>query len=297
MRLFLIFFFIFFFPLCSSVFSAEALPVELKGVGISERLGEQIDLNLTFRDEKGELVSLKSVVNGRKPVLLFLAYYTCPNLCNLFLNGATDVLKKLQWTIGKEFQILTVSIDPRETPELAAKKKQSHLTAYARTSQDGAAESPQFGWHFWVNDETLKDISEDVNQDHSHSRVLANQVGFGYKFDKAQAQFAHTAAMIVLTPEGKISRYLYGIDFQPKDVKFALVEAGGRKIGSVMDHLLLFCYNYDPKTKKYSLYATNLMRVGGGFTVLIVGSILAGVWRRNRKNSLRSEKEVLSSLK
>ncbi|MEW6055192.1 MAG: SCO family protein [Bdellovibrionota bacterium] len=253
-----------------SLFAAEKLPQELENVGIEERLGAQVDLNLTFRNEKGELVPLRSVVNGRKPVLLFLAYYGCPNLCNLFLNGATESLKNLAWTAGNEFQIVTVSIDPRETPELASKKKLSHLKALGKPEA-------ATGWHFWVSD--VQGDAEAI----TNAKRLSDQVGFKYRYDKDQDQYAHSAAMIVLTPEGKISRYLFGIEFQPKDLRLALVEAGGRKIGTLIDHILLFCYNYDPKTKKYSLYATNLMRAGGGVTVLAVGSSLALVWRRNRR--------------
>lgn len=259
--------------------AAEKIPMELQNVGITEHFGEQVDLNLQFRNEKGELVPLRSVVNGRKPVLLFLAYYGCPNLCNLFLNGATDGLKKLEWTAGKEFQIVTVSIDPREDAELARGKKNAHITAYGREASAG--------WHFWINDKKAAADAHDVNV-----KKLAEQVGFNYRYDKDQDQYAHSAAMIVLTPEGKISRYLYGIEYQPKDLRLALVEAGGRKIGTLVDHLMLFCYSYDPKSRKYSLYATNLMRAGGGLTVFIVGGILLGAYRRQKRGGGRDEKEA-----
>lgn len=260
-----------------SVFGAEKIPLELQNVGITEHFGAQVDLNMTFRNEKGELVPLRSVVNGRQPVLLFLAYYGCPNLCNLFLNGATDGLKSLNWTAGKDFQILTISIDPREEPRLAQAKKEAHLLAYGRPE---AAK----GWHFWVNDKLGDVDSETVN-----SKKLATQVGFGYKFDKDQDQYAHSSGMIVLTPEGKISRYLYGIEFKEKDLKLALTEAGGGKIGTLVDRLLLFCYHYDPKGRKYALYATNVMRAGGGVTVMIVGGILVGFARRSRRPKKEDE--------
>ncbi len=260
-----------------TVFAAEKIPLELQNVGITEHFGEQVDLNLTFRNEKGELVPLHSVVNGRQPVLLFLAYYGCPNLCNLFLNGATDGLKQLKWTSGKDFQILTISIDPREGTELATQKKAAHLLAYGRP--EAAA-----GWHFWVNDKKAAPDAEDINV-----KKLARQVGFGYRFDKDQDQYAHSAGMIVLTPEGKISRYLYGIDYQPNDLKLALTEAGGGKIGTLVERILLFCYHYDPKGKKYAIYAANVMRAGGGFTVLIVGGLLGSFWRRNRRNTRKRE--------
>ena len=266
-----------------TVFAAEKIPLELQGVGITEHFGEQVDLSLTFRNEKGELTPLSSVINGRQPVLLFLAYYGCPNLCNLFLNGATDGLKGLKWTSGKDFQILTISIDPREDTKLARMKKEAHLMAYGRP--EAAA-----GWHFWVNDRKAAADANDINV-----KKLATQVGFGYHYDKDQDQYAHSAGMIVLTPEGKVSRYLYGIEYQPRDLKLALTEAGGGKIGTLAERILLFCYHYDPKGKKYAIYATNVMRAGGGFTVLIVGGILGYFWRRNRRRSNSGKREVEST--
>lgn len=249
----------------------DKIPIELKNVGITEHFGAQVDLNLTFRNEKGETVPLRSVVSGHKPVMLLLAYYGCPNLCNLFLNGVTDGLKALQFTAGKEFEILTVSIDPREQFKLAAAKKEAHLTSLGRPEASA-------GWHFWVNDKDAAADAEDVN-----AKKLATQVGFGYRYDKDQDQYAHSAGIVILTPDGKVSRYLYGIDFPAKDMKLALVEAGGGKIGTLADRLLLFCYHYDPKGKKYAIYATNLMRAGGGFTVFLVGGVLTNFWRRSRR--------------
>ena len=238
----------------------------------------------TFKNEKGELVPLRSVVSGKKPVVLFLAYYECPNLCGMFLNGALDGLRKLKWTPGKEFDVLTISIDPTETNDLATKKKANYLREYGRTQ----VPEVETGWHFWVNDKVASHEDEKV-----HVKLLANQVGFGYRYDKGQEQYAHSAAMMFLTPEGKVSRYLYGIEFRPNDMRLALVEAGERKIGSVMDRIMLFCYHYDPVTKKYGLYATNLMRAGGGMTVFVVGSVLIGFWRRNSRQSRRKEEEKI----
>lgn len=261
-----------------TAFAAEKIPVELQGVGIDEKLGAQVDLNLTFRNEKGESVPLRSVVNGKKPVMLFLAYYGCPGLCNLFLNGATSALKQFEWNAGKEFEIVTVSIDPTENAELATAKKASHIEELGRA--DAAA-----GWHFWINDVT-RPAPKDAVIEKTNARVLAEQVGFNYTYDKEQAQYAHVSAIIVLTPEGKVSRYLYGIEFRQKDLRLALVEASQKKIGTIMDRFMLFCYNYDPKTRKYSLYATNLMRAGGGLTVLILGGILFGNARRTRREGV-----------
>lgn len=255
--------------------AAEKRPPELENVGIVEKRGEQIDLDLKFRNEKGETVALRSLFDGKRPVMLFLAYYGCPNLCGLFLNGATDALKQFDWTAGNEFQIATVSIDPTEDAELAAAKKASHIEELGRPK---AAE----GWHFWVNDVSKPAPVKGQIDETLNVRKLATQVGFGYNYDQKQEQYAHSAAIVVLTPEGKISRYLYGIDFRPKDLRLALLEAGRGKIGTVMDQLLMFCYNYDPTTRKYSLYATNLMRAGSGLTVLVLGTVLVNGWRRRR---------------
>lgn len=263
----------------TTLLAAEKIPAELQGVGIDEKLGAQVDLNLTFRNEKGETVPLRSVVTGKKPVMLFLAYYGCPGLCNLFLNGATSALKQFEWNAGKEFEIVTVSIDPTENSELATAKKASHIEELGRA--DAAA-----GWHFWVNDVARPAPKGGVIES-TNARKLAEQVGFNYRYDQEQGQYAHVSAIIVLTPEGKISRYLYGIEFRQKDLRLALVEASQQKIGTIMDRFMLFCYNYDPKTRKYSLYATNLMRAGGGLTVLILGGVLFGNMRRNRREELK----------
>lgn len=256
--------------------AAEKLPRELEGIGIEEKFGAQVDLNLTFKNEKGEIVPLKSIVNGSKPVMLLLAYYGCPNLCNFFLNGVTDGLKELQYQAGKEFEVVTVSIDPREDSELASAKKTSHIEALGKP--DAAA-----GWHFWVNnEERTNPHAVDTN-----AKTLAEQVGFKYRWDDQSDQYAHTAAIVMLTPDGKVSRYLYGIQFAARDLRFGLLEAGGRKIGTIVDRMILFCYHYDPASKSYSLYARNVMRAGGGLTVLILAGILGTVIRRSHRPTTR----------
>lgn len=252
------------------VHAAEKIPMELQGVGIVEKLGAQVDLDLKFRDETGAVVPLRKFFDAHKPVALMLAYYGCPNLCNFFLNGATESLKNLKWMPGREFQAVTVSFDPREEPMLAARKKASHLKLLDRAGAEN-------GWHFLVSE------SKAGPEDPNNAKTLAEQVGFKYRFDKAQSQYAHAAAMIFLTPQGKVSRYLYGIEFKEKDLRLALSESSGNKIGTVVDRLLLFCYNYDPKTRKYSLYAMNLMRASAGVTVLALGTWLLAFRRRGRR--------------
>ena len=248
----------------SVAFGDNKIPEELQGVGITEHLGGAVSIQeLQFKNEKGETVKLSSYFRKGHPVLLTLVYYRCPNLCNFLLNGLVTSLKPLDWTPGKQFDIVSVSINPREGPELAAAKKISTINSYGKPE---AAE----GWHFLTGDE-------------GQIRKLADQVGFGYHYDEGEQQYAHSSVIFALTPEGKISRYLYGIEFPQKDLRLAMLEASDGKIGTVVDRLLLFCYHYDPKTGKYSLIASRVMNAGGAGTVLIFGGYLAVFWRRQRK--------------
>lgn len=241
--------------------SAESsLPPQLEGVGIEEKLGQQVNLDLTFTNENGYQVPLRSFFHKDKPVLLNLVYYSCPMLCNLVLNGQTAVLRDIPWTPGEEFEIVTISIDPTEMFNLAVHKKQVYLNNYGK---------PAPGWHF------LTDYNGNVKK-------LAEQVGFQYRYDGKQEQYAHAAAIMFLTPEGKMSRYLYGIRFRTRDVRLALTEASESKLGVTIDKVLLYCFHYDPAARSYVLFATNLMRGGGILTVLILGAILLRLFRGER---------------
>lgn len=244
--------------------SAEpSLPPQLEGIGIEERLGRQIDLDLQFTDERGYQVPLRSFFHKDKPVLLNLVYYACPMLCNLVLNGQTQVLREIPWTPGDEFEIVTISIDPSESFDLAVRKKQMYLESYGKRAP---------GWHF------LTDYKGNVKK-------LAGQVGFQYRWDEKSQQFAHAAAITFLTPEGKVSRYLYGIRFKARDVRLALTEASESKLGITVDKVLLFCFHYDSAARSYVLFARNVMRGGGILTIFILGAILLNLWRgeRNRR--------------
>ncbi|MGH9627509.1 MAG: SCO family protein [Bryobacteraceae bacterium] len=238
----------------------EALPPELEGIDVEEKLGQKIDLDLTFTAENGYPATLRSFFKEGKPVILNLVYYRCPMLCNLVLNGQTDALREIPWTPGNEFEIVTVSIDPAETFALAAKKKQFYLATYDR---------PATGWHF------LTDKNGNVQK-------LADQVGFRYRYDERQQQFVHAAAIMVLTPDGRVSRYLYGAKFKPRDVRLALTEASEGKLGTTVDKLLMFCFHYDSAARSYVPFARNIMRAGGVLVILIFGSVLVHLWRRER---------------
>lgn len=255
----------FLFSVLCSLFSppvhaAEPTPAMLKNVGIEPRLGKTVPLSLEFTDASGQTVSLRNYFDGTKPVILVLAYYECPNLCTFVLNGMVEGLQKMSWTAGKEFQIVIVSIDPKETPKLAGEKKKSYLNKYGREGVSG-------GWRFLVGKE--KNI-----------RSLADAVGFKYAYDESIRQYAHAAGLFILTPEGKLARTLFGIQFSPRDLRLALTEASEGKIGTVLDKILLFCYAYDPKASRYVLFASNLMKAGGALTVLALGFALLRLGRK-----------------
>jgi protein SCO1/2 len=252
---------------CALAQRGEPLPTELEGVGITEHLDARVPLDTTFDDETGKQVTLGSYFVKDRPVILTLNYFTCPMLCTLILNGMTDAMKEIPWTPGRQFEIVTVSFDPTETPTLARLKKKSYLEAYGRP--DAAA-----GWHFLTGEE------ENI-------RALTDAVGFKYRWDDTEKQFAHAAAIFILTPDGHISRYLYGVQFEPKDLRLALLEASSGKIGSPMDQVLMYCYHYDASSGRYSIAAQQIMKIGGILTVLVLAGWLIGFWLRERSQGRR----------
>jgi protein SCO1/2 len=254
--------------LTGPVQSIGVRPELLKDVGIDQKLNDAIPLDLAFRDEESNVVPL-STFFGQKPVVLALVYYNCPMLCTQVLNGLDRSLKDVPMDIGKDFDVVTLSIDPSETPRLAAAKRDLYTGIYGRP---GAAE----GWHFLTGEE-------------SEIRKLANAVGFRYAYDADSKQFAHASAVLVLTPGGKISRYFYGIAYAARDMRLGLVEASEGKIGSPMDQVLLFCYHYDPETGKYGLLISRVIKAGALLTVLAIG-ILILVLSRNEHYELPGRK-------
>jgi protein SCO1 len=248
----------------------EPLPKQLEGVGITEHPGAQVPLDLEFVAEDGKPVRLRSYFDGKKPVILNLGYYRCPMLCGLVLSGLLQGLKETAWSVGREFEVVTVSIDPLETPTLARLKKESYMAEYGRP---GAAA----GWHFLTGRE------ESI-------RKLADAVGFGYRYVPERGEYAHAAVLFMATPDGHIARYLYGVLYAAGTLRMALTEAGQGKVGTTADRILLTCFHYDAEQGRYVVAAMTLMRTGGGVTVLVVGGWLLARWRRDaRKPRERSE--------
>ena len=233
-------------------------PPSLQNVGIEQHLDGQVPPDLAFVDDTGRAVKLGDYF-GKKPLILNLVYYNCTMLCGEALAGLTGAMKMVKFDVGNQFDVLTVSFNPRETPEIAAAKKQDYLKRYGRP---GAAS----GWHF------LTGPAESIN-------ALTKAVGFQYQYDPKLNQYAHATAIMVLTPQGRISRYFYGVDYPPKDLRMGLVEASQGKIGNAVDQVLLYCYHYDPATGKYGAIVNNILRLGAGLTILLLGALLLVLWR------------------
>lgn len=248
------------------------LPAALRGINIEQRLNQPVPLDLTFKDEFGRALPLSTYFSGHKPVLLALVYYTCPMLCNLVLNGVESSLKAISLDPGRDFEVVAVSFDPRDTPDIAARKKATYLQRYRRPDSAN-------GWHFLTGGE-------------ASIKALTSAVGFRYSFDPATGQFAHASAIMILTPQGKLSRYFYGVEYAPRDVRLGLVEASQDKIGTPVDQILLFCYHYDPATGKYGAIAMNMVRFAGGSFVLILGAFLLVAWRRDWRRDRQSLRQA-----
>ena len=240
------------------------VPPLLRNVDVTQRLDSSVPLNLSFKDEAGKAVRLGQYVH-EKPVILTLNYFECPQLCPLMLKGVGDTLQSVKYDIGKDFEVVTVSIDPRETPEQAAKAKSTYLQAYNRPNAGK-------GWHFLTGDPAT-------------IRQLAQAVGITYNYDAKLGQFAHPTVITFLTPQAKIARYLFGFSYNPTDVQLALSEASQNKIGSLADKVKFSCYQFDPSTGKYGAYALGLARVAGLLTVGLMGFFILGALYRERRSS------------
>ena len=241
---------------------ADQMPAELAAVGVDEHLEAQVDLALEFRSHDGSSVALADLLSGEVPTLLTLNYYTCETLCSLQLNAVLEGLKGLDWLPGDQFRVVTVSIDPKEDAALAARKRESYLESLGK----GEAE-----WHFLTGEQ------EAITS-------LAETVGFRYSYDAATGQYAHPAVIAFLSPEGKVARYIYGVNYAPMDIKFALMEAAAGRVGSPAEKLILSCFRYDESVGKYTPFAFGVMRLGGVLTMLGLGLFGMVLWRRELFN-------------
>jgi protein SCO1/2 len=243
--------------------SAQPLPADpLRQIGYDQRLGETVPRELAFRDEQGKAVRMGDYL-GERPVLLVLAYYKCPMLCTMVQTGVTTTLKSLAFVPGKEFDVVVVSINPAETPALAAEAKAAALARYGRTGTEK-------GWHFLTGPE------ESIRQ-------LTRTVGFRYIYDKARDEYGHAAGIVLLTPEGRIARYFFGIEYPPRDLRLGLIEAADRRIGTPIDQIFLYCFHYDPVVGKYSAVTLNILRVSAAATVLALGLLVYLLRRREQQ--------------
>ncbi len=238
----------------------QALPKELEEISILEKPGAQVPLDAPLTNQDGQKLTLGDYLEGDKPLVLVLAYYHCPMLCNLVINGVADGLKQLAWSAGEKYRVLVVSFDPRDTLQLARDKRQLSLESYKR-------EVPEKGFDFVVSDA-------------ASVKRIADAVGFRYKWDEAGQQYAHAAGAFVLTPKGALSRTLYGISFPADSLRMALLEASQGKLGGAWDQVVLFCFHYDPNARGYVLAATRLMRAGGAFTLLLLAAFFSRLWRK-----------------
>jgi len=244
---------------------SSGLPPALRDVRLEQKLEQQLPLDLVFRDESGQEVKLGQYF-GQKPVVLALVYYDCPMLCTQVLNGMVTSFRVLPFQMGKEFEVVTVSFDPRETSALATKKKKVYVNYLPAKMQPAAAN----GWHFLTGDQ-------------ANIAKLTDAVGFRYHYDEATKQFAHASGIMVTTPQGKLSRYFYGVEYAPRDLRLGLIESSANKIGSPVDQLLLYCYHYDPATGTYGAAVMKIMRIAGVVTVLGIVAMLFALRRRNPK--------------
>lgn len=239
-------------------------PPRLPGkVAIAQKLGAQVPLDQMFRNERGEIVRLRDLFQNKRPVVLNFVYFNCPMLCPMTLEGTVTSLNQLKFDIGREFDVITVSIDPRDKAATAAEMKDKYVRRYGRLNA-------ATGWHFLTGHD-------------SAIKALADSVGFQYAYDGVSDQFAHAAVLLILTPDGRTSRYFYGFEHKPRDLRLAIVEASGGKVGSATDQLLLLCFHYDPAIGKYSRNAMNLVRAGGVTTVAILAGFIIVMVRREKK--------------
>jgi protein SCO1/2 len=244
-------------------------PPELQGVDIVEHLSGPLPRDAAFRDQDGTPVKLGDYFDGKRPVLFVFAYHTCPMLCSLVLDATVKSLNDVAWTVGDQFDVVSMSIDPHDTPETATKKRAQVVDSYSR------ARGSTKGWHFLVGED-------------DQIRKVTEAFGFKYNYDARQKQYAHPAAIYLLTPDAHIARYLYGIQYDPGDLRLGLLEASQGRSITTTEKILLYCYHYDPQGKHYAIVAMNVMRLGGVVTLLLMGGMFATLWARGRRNKRKA---------
>ncbi|CAN5372139.1 SCO family protein [soil metagenome] len=254
-----------------TISEANGIPEALKKVGIEQKLGAQLPLDTELKDENGQMVRLGDYFKAGRPVIIAFVYYECPMLCNQVLNGLTGSLKGISFNAGSEFDVVAISFDAREfdSTDIARNKKLGYMERYGRPGTEK-------GWHFLTGKQEMLD-------------KVTSAAGFTYEWDDKTNQFAHAAAVMVATPDGKLSRYHYGIDYAPRDLKFSLMESGESRVGNAAEQLLLYCYHYDPSSGKYGLAILNVIRLGGVATLIGMGLMAVVFWRRNKSRTVNSD--------
>jgi len=256
--------------------ASQVSPVDLKDIGIDQKLDQLVPLDLTFKDETGKTVRLGDYFQAGRPVILNLVYYTCPMLCGEELAGESSALAVLRFTPGKEYEAVSVSFNPDETPENAADAKKTYIdrmNEHLEQKTDGA------GWHFLTGQEP-------------EIRKLADAVGFHYRRDPQSGQFMHSTAIMIVTPQGKLAQYYYGVEFSPKDVRLGLIEASRNKIGNLVDQVFLYCYHYDPSTGRYGAVISRILRLAGAATVVVLGGFVVVMIRRDKNGSSKGTEQA-----
>ncbi|MBK8913610.1 MAG: SCO family protein [Phycisphaerales bacterium] len=249
-------------------YRADFVPPELEGIGIEQKLGAQLDLDLPFRDERGQRITLGDLLADGKPAILTLNYYGCPSLCGIQLLGLLDALRQMEWTIGERFRVITVSFDPNESADLATAKRDTYLAEYDR-------KGAMSGWRF------LTGPRESIH-------ALCRSVGFKYKWVPATKEWGHDAALIFISPKGRVTRYIGGVAFEPEVLRLSLVEASAGKVGTLWDRIFLTCFHYDPASGRYQATAMRMMQVGGGTTAVLLGAALLTLHLRDAARRRRS---------
>lgn len=250
------------------------MPPELAHVGVKEQLDGQLPLDTKFTDQTGKQVTLGQYWDGKRPVVLTFAYHSCPVLCSMVLNNAVAGLKRIGWTMGKEYDVVTISIDPNESMEKTNEKRSRLIKEYGASR--GHEDEANKGWHFLKGDE--KSIAK-----------VAAAAGFEFQYDEDQKQWGHPSVVMITTPSGKMARYLYGLEFQPNDLKLGLLEASEGRAITTVEQIILYCYHYDPKGGKYVLVARRVMQVGGGAVAILLFSVLGVFWARELRRGKRDE--------